>query len=189
MGALPSADPQLVWEVHADQIDLDRWASAVVEFRLRRLRERSSFVTRNAFWLIALLWLALGVSTSEPWFVVPAVLTVAAAVGAMIWNRSLPRRLAARMRAVPAASEPFTFTAAASGTTSTAPSGSDELSWSRYRSAVLLDDLIALELIDGNLRLLPLVSLVPSIAPPEAVAMMATWIDQATAQPSGGAGA
>lgn len=189
MGALPSADQQLVWEVRADQIDLDRWASAVVEFRLRRLRERSSFVTRNAFWLIAVLWLALGVSTSEPWFLVPAVVTVAAAVGAMIWNRSLPRRLAARLRAVPAASEPFTFVAAAGGTTSTAPSASDELSWSRYRTAVALDDLIALELVDGNLRLLPVGSLVSPITPTEAVEVMATWIDQATTQPGGGAGA
>jgi hypothetical protein len=171
--------------VHADQIDLDRWAAALVDVQLRHRRERSSIVTRHAFWLIAVLWLALAVLIKDLWFLVPAGLTLAAAIGAWVWNRRLAGRIATELRALPAASEPFTFLATGRGTSSTAPSGSDELSWSRYRGAALLDDLVALELDDGTLRLLPVVSLAADVPASEAVTTMTTWIEAATSRQRG----
>lgn len=144
-------------------------------------------MTRQAFWLIAVLWLALAVLIKDLWFLIPAALTLAAAIGARVWNRRLPSRITAELRARPAASEPFTFLATRRGTSSTAPSGSDELSWSRYRGAVLLDELIALELeLElGSLRVLPVVSLGSEVPASEAVATMTTWIEAAFAQSSG----
>jgi hypothetical protein len=175
------------WNVTAEQIDLDHWARSVIALHADGKGERLSQVTRFGIWPLYAVWgvvlLVLALSS-----VVAAIITIVVAgsgiVGARLWNRGAGRRLARRLRALPAASEPFTFHADTTGTGSRSASAAEELAWSNYRSVEQRDDLVALRLQNGVIRLLPIAALTPPHDPTAALQAMARWIGAANADTS-----
>jgi hypothetical protein len=168
------------WDVGADQIDLDHWARTFVALEVQRKDERVGQVTRFGIWpvyaVLAVVAVVLATTGAPLGAVVMVGFAVAAGLGARLWNRGAADRLARRLHALPAASEPFTFRADASGTHSDSASGSEQLVWSRYRSVEVVADLVALRLDTDMVRLLPSAALVPPRTAPEAVEAIRAWI-------------
>jgi hypothetical protein len=104
--------------------------------------------------------------------------------GVFLLARSAAARTAKMMRSVPVATEAFTFLANPSGTRWTSASGSDQLRWERYTSAVVNDDLIVLLLDGGAVRVLPNVSLLTTRPPSDVVATISDWIEAARSVPT-----
>jgi hypothetical protein len=171
-----SVDGELRWDVSAALIDLDRWGTAFVEVSLRLRKEQASVVSRRARWLVAALLIVLVLLTREPVVFVSLALALATTGGAVLWNRGAARRMSKKLRALPAASEPFTFVASVHGTQSRSASGSEELSWSRYQSVFRHDDLIVFVLDTGALRFLPIAALAPRCSADEAVRTAVGWL-------------
>ncbi len=168
------------WEVGRDLIDLDHWAQTYIALRLeQRQSERSAFV-RYGYWLImALGVIVMGAMSSVGMAVALVVLLVAVFGGAKLWNRSAATRLARRLHNLAAASEPFTFRATRSGTHCESESGSENLSWSRYKSARIFDDLVVLTHDTNVMRLLPIRALTSGQQASAAVGTINRWIEAA----------
>lgn len=160
-------------------IDLDAWASAYVKVRLRAQDRGRRSATRWGSWpvvAVAVLVILATASSSIELALSLLVWLALIVIGARLWNRGAARRLARKLRAIPAASEPFTFTADRTGTHSVAESGSDHLAWSRYREALVVDDLYALVLDTDVVRFLPRPALASDQSPAEVVATLTAWI-------------
>jgi hypothetical protein len=169
-----------VWEVGQDLIDLDHWAQTYIALRVEdKEGERSAFF-RYGYWpIMALVVIVIGATSSVGMAVALAVFLVAVFGGAKLWNRSAATRLAKRLHNLPAASEPFTFRATPSGTHSHSESGSENLSWSRYKSARIFDDLVVLTHDTNVMRLLPVRGLASGHEPSAAVDAIGGWIEMA----------
>lgn len=173
-------EPLFVWEVGPDLIDLDQWAHTYVALRLEENESDRSAFSRYGYWPItALVVIVLGVTSSVEMAVALAVFVAAAFGGAKLWNRSAATRLAKRLHNLPAASEPFTFRAGPNGTHSESESGSEKLSWSRYKSARIFDDLVVLTHDTNVMRLLPIRGLASGQSAPAAVDAIGGWIEAA----------
>lgn len=169
-----------VWEVGEDLIDLDHWARSFVALRVEEKEsERSAFV-RYGYWpIMALVVLVVGATASVRMALVMAVSILAAFGGAKLWNRTAATRLAKRLRKLPVASEPFTFRASVHGTHSQSGSGSETLSWSRYKSVRMFDDLVVLTHDTNVMRLLPIRGLTAGQQASAAVEAISGWIEAA----------
>jgi hypothetical protein len=173
-----------LWDVGADLIDLEHLARRHVALRVKKQDERLSTVTRFGIWPVLVVGvLVIGITTSVPMAIGAAVVALVTGMGARRWNRGAAKRLAARLRDLPAASEPFTFRADVHGTHGHSKSSSEDLSWSRYRSVQLDDDLVALELDTGMMRLLPTAGLVSGQPVTVAVDTISGWIGAARSDP------
>jgi hypothetical protein len=173
-------EPSFVWEVGQDLIDLDHWAQTYIALRVDEMESERSAFLRYGYWpIMALVVIVIG-ATSSVWRAVGlAVFLVAVFGGVKLWNRGAATRMAKQLHNLPAASEPFTFQAGPSGTHSESASGSESLSWSRYRSARVFDDLVVLTHDTYVMRLLPIRGLVSGQEPPAAVDAIARWIELA----------
>lgn len=180
MGGRDDGGSDIVWEVGQELIDLDHWAQVSVALRVEEQeRDHSAFV-RYGYWPItALVVLVVGATSSLATAVTVAVFVVGAFGGVKLWNRSAATRLAKRLHGLPAASEPFTFRAGPSGTHSESASGSETLSWSRYRSARIVDDLVVLTLDANMVPLLPIRGLTSGQEAAAAVDTIGRWIEMA----------
>lgn len=172
--------PDFVWEVGQDLIDLDHWARTYIALRVEEKESERSVFVRYGYWpIMALVVVVIGATSSVGMAVALAVFLLAVFGGAKLWNRTAATRLAKRLHNLPAASEPFTFRAGPSGTHSESESGSENLSWSRYKSARIFDDLIVLTHDTNVMRLLPIRGLTAGKQAPEAVDAIGGWIEMA----------
>ena len=96
--------------------------------------------------------------------------------GVILLNKNAAKRLADRLHAAPAASEPFTFVADAAGTHDASATGASDLAWSRYTAVSLDDDLILLTMQGGAVRVLPIAALTAGPPPAAVVDQVAEWI-------------
>ena len=169
----------LEWVVRSDQIDLDRWARAVIS-ALSAGKHDPRGALRWWLWpLSGFLAVALGMLTGA-WMVVatlgvPLLLGVGLAVGLKLTGT---RRLARQLKGVPSSGEGFTLVADPTGTSRTGPGGSDRLPWRRYRAARLDDDVITLLLDNKTVTVLPIVALESAHEPGDAVALINDWIGE-----------
>lgn len=169
-----------VWEVGQDLIDLDHWAQTYIVLRVEEKESERSAFFRYGYWpIMALVVIVIGATSSVGMAVALAVFLVAVFGGAKLWNRSAATRLARRLHNLPAASEPFTFRAGPSGTHSESESGSESLSWSRYKSARIFDDLVVLTHDTNVMRLLPIRALASGQEASAAVDAIGGWIEMA----------
>ena len=177
-------DPTSIrWDVRREHIDLDRWAQVVVKATAANAQGDRPPPTRWGTWpalaLVGILVVALA-ALSSSWVMLAAFVPALVLVGGLlIASRASAKRLAKRLHATPAASEPFTFVADERGTHDASESGSGDLAWRRYVAAALDDDVIALTLDNTSVRVLPNRSLTSGQAPGEAVDRMARWIAEA----------
>jgi len=169
-----------VWEVDEDLIDLDHWAKSYIALRVEEKEgDRSAFV-RYGYWpIVVLVVIVIGATSSVGTAVALATAVVAVFGGAKLWNRTAATRLAKRLHDLPAASEPFTFRAGPSGTRSESESASEDLSWSRYRSVRVFDDLVVLIHDTNVMRLLPIEGLTTGQDASAAVDAIGRWIEMA----------
>lgn len=174
------------FDVGADLIDLDHWAASYVTLRAQ---EQRSEVTRFGVWPVvavaAVTILVVGLTSSPTMVIAPAALLLAVIGGVWLWNRRAGHRLAGQLRAMPAASEGFTFVADARGTRGQGPSSSEEMAWTRYRTVQLHEGLVALTRDNGSILFVPAAALVGASSADDAIAAMTTWIDAARAAVSG----
>lgn len=171
------AEPSFVWEVGDELIDLDHWARSYVAVRVaEKERQLSTFVRIGYLPITALVVLVIGLTSSATRAALMAGFVAVVLVGARLWNRGAAARLATRLHGLPAASEPFTFRADPSGTHSRSASGSEQLTWSRYRSVRIHDDLFVLTHDTDVVRLLPIAGLASDRSADSAVAVIAGWI-------------
>jgi hypothetical protein len=171
-------EPSFVWEVGQDLIDLDHWAQTYTALRVEEKESERSAFFRYGYWpIMALVVIVIGATSSVGMAVALAVVLVAVFGGAKLWNRSAATRLAERLHNLPAASEPFTFRAGPSGTHSASESGSENLSWSRYKSAHVFDDLVVLTHDTNVMRLLPIRALTAGQQASGAVDKIGGWIE------------
>lgn len=171
---------ELVWEVSGDLIDLDHWARRFIAIRVgQKEGERSAFV-RYGYWpIMALTVVVVGATSSVALAAASTVFLVVVFAGARLWNRTAAKRLAKRLHALPAASEPFTFRATPRGTHSQSESASEDLTWSRYKSVQLDDDLVVLTHDTNMIRLLPIGGLTSGQPASAAVDAIGDWIEMA----------
>jgi hypothetical protein len=173
-------DPVFLWEVGAELIDLDRWAQSSVDLRVQAKSKAQSNVTRFGFWPVAGLVIVIA-ALSSGWVIAVGLAVWIALVflGARLWNHGAARRLAKRLHAVPAASEPFTFRADAEGTHGQSESGSSELRWSRYTAVQRHDELVVLTQDADSMLFLPAAGLLSGQAASTAVTTISSWIEAA----------
>ena len=180
-------DAELHWVVSAEMIDLDRWARVYIDVQRGRtlpgsVREgaRPPFHQRHpipfALGLLAVAlaaYLLMGVDSIVSVAVLPfmAFLVVLIAVHA-----TAPGRVARHLRAIPALHESFRFVAGPGGTSAESATGREQLHWSRYEGVMIRDEVVALMLQGGTVRLLPLVGLVGATPPELVLATMDGWI-------------
>lgn len=169
-----------MWEVGQDLIDLDHWARTYIALRVEEKQSDRSAFSRYGYWpIMALVVIVIGATSSVGMAIALAVFLAAVFGGAKLWNRSAATRLAKRLHNLPAASEPFTFRAGPSGTHSESESGSETLSWSRYTSARIFDDVVVLTHDTNVMRLLPSRALASSQPASAAVDAVGGWIEAA----------
>jgi hypothetical protein len=174
----------LRWDVGSDQIDFDQWARAMVRAVEAGEGDSGGSITRWGI-LLAVVVAILIVILTGPSGALVIVLPTTAIVGGLVALRVTgTKRLAERLRSIPSASEPFTFVADHIGTRSIGESGSDHLSWRRYKRAALDGDLIVLTLDNDTVRILPVAALVSSPEPSIAVSTIRNWIDAARRAPA-----
>ena len=170
----------VVWEVSEEMIDLDQWARTFVAVRRAEKKGELSPFVRYGMWpIMALVVIVLG-ATSSVGLAVQLALFLAV-MGGAVWylNATAAARMAKRLHAMPAASEPFTFWADPTGTHSRSASVSEDIAWPRWKTVSLHDDLIVLTLEGDMLRMLPVRGLSSGHAPVEAVEAIAAWISAA----------
>lgn len=173
-------EPLFVWEVGQDLIDLDHWAQTYIALRVEEKEsERSTFFRYGCWPIMALVVIVISATSSVGMAVALTVFLVAVFGGAKLWNRAAATRLAKRLDNLPAASEPFTFRAGPSGTHSERESGSENLSWSRYKSNRIFDDLVVLTHDTNVMRLLPIRGLAAGQQASTAVDNIGGWIQMA----------
>ena len=173
-------DADFVWEVGRDLIDLDQWARVYVALHVEKKEsERSAFVRYGYGPIMALLVIVTGATQSVGMAVAWAVFIGAAFGGAKLRNRRAAARLASRLRNLPVASEPFTFRAGPSGTHGESTSGSQTLSWSRYKSVCTFEDLLVLTQDTDVVLLVPERGLASGQSTTAAVAAIRRWIEAA----------
>lgn len=172
------------WTVEPHQIDLDRWAKAVLR-AISAGAEGAPTVVRWWTWpAIAVLAVAL-VALVGSWTVATGLLPVLLFFGVLVALKlTSERRLAKQLRSVPSASLGFTFVADATGTSRTGPGGSDELPWTRYRAARLDGDIVTLLLDNNTVTVLPVVALAGTDPPDAVVARLEGWIAAGRSEPS-----
>lgn len=178
-------EPSFVWEVGQDVIDLDHWAQTYIALRVdEKESERSAFFRYGCWPIMALAVIVIGATSSVGMAVALTVFLLAVFGGAKLWNRSAATRLAKRLHNLPEASERFTFRAGPSGTHSESASGSERLSWSRYESARIFDDLVVLTHDTNVMRLLTIRGLGGGQHASAAVDSIGRWIEAAHASPT-----
>ena len=173
----------LRWTVRSDQIDLDRWATAVLGAQGAG-RGASKDLVRWWTWpailaLVAALAVLLGAEAVVIGFAVPVVVIVGLIV---VLNLTSERRLTNQLKRTPSTSEGFTFVADATGTSRSGPAGSDQLPWSRFEIARLDHDVITLLLDNSSVIVLPVAALDSTDAPGDAVAQINEWIHHSRSQ-------
>ena len=121
---------------------------------------------------------------SGSWTILAGIVPAVAFVGALLLlHRSSTRNLAKRLHATPAASEPFTFVADATGTHDASATAASDLAWSPYTAVALDGDLIVLTLDGGTVRVLPNRSLASGADPQAVVDQIGEWIGLAAQKP------
>jgi len=129
----------------------------------------------------ALLFIALGLLQGPRFLILGLAPAFVLVVGLLVLVRRSPRQLARRLRRIPAASEPFTFIAAADGTHSRNPTGSSEVAWVRYKSVTTEGNLLTLMLDTDAVQVVPMAALqLPHFPTDFVVVTIARWISEAT---------
>lgn len=178
-------EPSFAWEVGQDLVHLDHWAQAYIALRVEEKESERSAFLRYGYWpIMALVVIVIGATSSVGMALALTVVLLAVFGGAKLWNRSAATRLAKRLHNLPAASERFTFRAGPSGTHGESASGSESLSWSRYKSARIFGDLIVLTHDTNVMRLLPIRGLTGGQHASAAVDSIGRWIEAAHASPA-----
>lgn len=168
------------WEVRPETTDLDRWArvyfGVLVEAKRQQLRGPFGYGLG-----LVLLVLVIGGGVAGG-FRFAGVVVVALLIGVVLaalrtWLAA--RRLVGLVRRSPAAKEPSAFVADPTGTNSQSASSAESRTWTRYRSARLVDDLVVLVEDGWRVRILPAGAIVSGQSAPDAVDLMSGWIAQA----------
>jgi hypothetical protein len=188
VSAHPPAPPGTAfeWVVGPEMIDLDRWARVYV--RVQRggtlpgttddgasppLHQRHPAAFAGCLLVVTIAGMLL--VGLDPWSAAFIPLAVLIAF-VTVFQLTAPARVAKQLRSMPAMREPFRFTAGPGGTSCESGSGRDQLLWSRYERAELHDDLLALVMQGGAVRLLPTAGFVGTEPPESVAATIGDWI-------------